>query len=63
MLVFLNLSANRANSHEITVIQFSHDAVSFTNANTGADTVLDDNIHALLNDNVMCHDICSKGDG
>jgi len=37
--------------------------VSFTNANTGAETVLDDNIRALLNDTVKCHDICSDGNG
>jgi len=49
MLVFFNLSANPVNSHEVIVTQFFHVAVSFTNANTGAQTVLDDNIHALLN--------------
>jgi hypothetical protein len=63
MLVFLNLSANPVNSHEEIVIQFFHDAGSFTNTNTGAETVLDNNKHALLNDIVKCHDICSNGDG
>jgi len=57
------MTVNHVNSHEVIVIQFFHDAVSFTNANTGEETVLDDNICALLNDIVKCHDICSNGDG
>jgi hypothetical protein len=62
MLVFLNLSTNPVKSHAVIVIQFFHDAVSFTNSNTGAETTLD-NIRALLNDIVNCHDICSNGEG